>query len=89
MERDEIKKQIYEAIVNVKNMEPDRNKESLTLVHDLSFDSIDLVDLLFEVEKLTGVSITVGDLISYLKSVPGERIQHLTIAHIINYVCEH
>ena len=89
MERDDVKKQVYTAIVSVKNFEPDKNNESLSLVHDLSFDSIDLVDLLFEVEKLTGVSITVGDLSSYLKSVPGERIQHITIAHIINYVCEH
>lgn len=73
VERTEIKQQITAVLVDLFDVEPDMVTEEAELYSDLDIDSIDAVDMVVELKKITGKKIkpedfksvkTVGDVIN-------------------------
>jgi acyl carrier protein len=71
---------------NVKGDVSEGENDNLRITQDLGFESIDVVDLLFEVEQLSGIMITFGDLNIYIKARTGGRFQNLTVKDLIDYL---
>ena len=86
MEENKNRMIIYAALKNVKGNSYKQEDDHLKIIEDLGFESIDVVDLLFEIEQLSGVVITLGDLTSFLKSNSSGRFQNLKIKDLIDYL---
>lgn len=77
MTRDEIKKQVIAIIVDKLGKEEKDITENSTFVQDLGADSLDIVELIMEFEKVFNLTIpdedadkisTVGDAINYIET---------------------
>ncbi len=58
---------VKEAVVEALALDDDEVTPDSTLMDDLGAESIDLLDILFRVEKSTGVKIEAGDLGDYIQ----------------------
>jgi acyl carrier protein len=78
MEKDELHKQVSEAMARLFDLDPKAIQPGAHLYEDLDLDSIDAIDLLAELQKLTGRKIapedfqhvrTVGDIVNALHHI--------------------
>src|SRR5215217_6933948 len=67
MTRDEIDSAVKEAVVEALALDEDEVQDDSTLMEDLGAESIDLLDILFRVERATGVKIQASDLGEYMQ----------------------
>ncbi len=58
----EVLDRVYEALVEALGVDPQELGEQTTLVGDLGADSVDLLDISYEIEKRTGCEINLEDL---------------------------
>jgi len=58
---------VKEAVVEALALDDDEVTEDATLMDDLGAESIDLLDILFRIEKSTGVKIEASDLGDYIQ----------------------
>ena len=86
MEENKNRALVYTALKNVKGNTYKQEDDHLKIIEDLGFESIDVIDLLFEIEQLSGVVITLGDLTAFLKSHSEGRFQNLKIKDLIEYL---
>lgn len=85
------KETIFEAVLQAVENVTGRPKKDITLqtrlIRDLRLESIDTVDLLFEIEKILSVSINLADVFQRERQTSGQKDQFdLEVGEIINYL---
>jgi acyl carrier protein len=66
--------QVREAVTEALGVEEDEVTPGATLLDELGAESIDLLDMLFRIERTTGVKIQAADLASYVQGgIPDEE----------------
>lgn len=70
-----IEKEVFRIISKTKKIQPDRLQVDKRLSQDFGFDTVDLVDIILEVEKNFHITIpdevpinTVGDFVNYVSA---------------------
>src|SRR3954468_5378103 len=58
---------VQEAVANALGLDDDEATPDATLMDDLGAESIDLLDILFRIERSTGVKIQASDLGEYIQ----------------------
>src|SRR3954462_2402405 len=58
---------VQEAVANALGVDEDEAAPDATLMDDLGAESIDLLDILFRIERSTGVKILAADLGAYIQ----------------------
>lgn len=72
--RDEIFPKIQSAVAEALGVDEDEVTPDATLLGDLGAESIDLLDILFRIERSVGVKIQAADLASYVQGgIPDEE----------------
>src|SRR5207245_1297113 len=64
---DNIESAVHEAVQEALALDEDEVTSESTLMDDLEAESIDLLDILFRIEKSTGVKIEAADLGEYIQ----------------------
>ena len=78
MNKDEIYEKLKERIVEQLGVNAEEIKPESTFADDLSADSLDIVELVMEIEEKFGISIPDDD---------AEKI--LTVEDVVNYINDH
>ena len=78
MNKDEIYEKLKEIIVEQLGVNAEEIKPESTFADDLSADSLDIVELVMEIEEKFGISIPDDD---------AEKI--LTVEDVVNYINDH
>jgi acyl carrier protein len=74
MTESETQKAVQEAVVGALGVSEDEAGPDATLMDDLGAESIDLLDILFRVERSTGVKIQASDLGEYIQGgIPDDK----------------
>ena len=74
MTRDEIDSAVQESVVAALGVGEDEATPDATLMGDLEAESIDLLDILFRIERKTGVKIQAADLAAHIQGgIPDEE----------------
>ncbi|RYZ86103.1 MAG: acyl carrier protein [Proteobacteria bacterium] len=84
MEKD-ANKAVYAGLIKFKASLANA-RDDQKLVSELGLESIDIVDLLFEVEQMTGVTVELSELLNFTRSQSQKRFQDLTIRDIASYI---
>ena len=72
--KDEISSAVREAVVGALGVEEDEVTPEATLLGDLGAESIDLLDILFRIERSTGVKVQASDIGEYIQGgIPDEE----------------
>src|SRR5437773_5015080 len=72
--RDEIHSAVQEAVVGALGVDEDEVTPAATLLGDLGAESIDLLDILFRLERKLGVKIQASDLAAHVQGgIPDEE----------------
>ena len=66
---DEVYEVVCDCLVKACDLERDEIEPDKTLVHDLDIDSIDMLEIVFEMERTFAISIKFGELESYAREV--------------------
>ncbi|MET0965683.1 MAG: acyl carrier protein [Nakamurella sp.] len=90
MENGDLFESVAAAVADALGSEPDEVTADSTLLGDLGAESIDLLDILFRIERSLGVKITAGELAEYVQGgIPddefgdaNEVITALGLAHL-------
>ncbi|MBT4791235.1 MAG: acyl carrier protein [Halobacteriovoraceae bacterium] len=72
MNKDQIYEKIKMAIVDCADVEQEDVKLSKTLIDDLGVDSIDMMELIYSLEKSFGVQLEIGDFEGVMSKQMGE-----------------
>jgi acyl carrier protein len=65
---------VQEAVVGALGVDEDEASPDATLMDDLGAESIDLLDILFRIERSTGIKIQAADLSTYIQGgIPDEE----------------
>ena|SRR5688572_17366880 len=74
MSRDEVSGAVQEAVVGALGVDEDEVTPEATLLGDLGAESIDLLDILFRLERKVGVKIQASDLAAHVQGgIPDEQ----------------
>ena len=74
MSTTDVHKAVQEAVVGALGVGEDEAGPDATLMDDLGAESIDLLDILFRIERSTGVKIAASDLGEYIQGgIPDDR----------------
>jgi acyl carrier protein len=74
MDQDETLAVVQEAVVAALGLDADEATPNSTLMGDLGAESIDLLDVLFRVERKTGIKIQAADLADFVQGgIPDEE----------------
>jgi acyl carrier protein len=72
--REEVDSAVKEAVAEALALDEDEVTDDATLMDDLGAESIDLLDILFRIEKSTGVKIQASDLGDHIQGgIPDEE----------------
>ena len=73
MTESELHEAVQQAVVGALGVSEDEASPDATLMDDLGAESIDLLDILFRIERATGVKIEAGDLAEHIQGgIPDE-----------------
>ena len=67
MTRDEVYPKVQTAVVEAMGVEEDEVTSDSTIMGDLGAESIDLLDILFRLERKLGVKVQASDLAAYIQ----------------------
>lgn len=76
---------VYAALETVKDV-PRSAPASSSLTRDLGLESIDIVDLFFEIEQATGKVIELNQLLSQGQTRQGRRFEDISVQDIIDFL---
>lgn len=79
---------VYAALEIVKDV-PRTSPSESSLTRDLGLESIDIVDLFFEIEQATGTVIELNQVLGQAQSKQGRRFEDISIQDIIDYLASH
>jgi acyl carrier protein len=75
MSREEISEAVQTAVVDALSASPDEVTPEATIMEDLGAESIDLLDILFRLERKVGIKIQAADLSAYVQGgIPDEEM---------------
>ena len=87
--REAIVKTVFESLETVMRVSSDHLREDTKLISDLAMESIDTIDLLFEVERRLKMSVNLSDVIQR------QQREHLSggqfdikVRELVNYIYE-
>jgi acyl carrier protein len=88
MKKEEIEKGLIEAMVLIKgnNILPLNYSDSL--VKDYGFESLDIIDLFFEIQRITGIEIDLTEMAVNIGALDGRRFNDLTIEDLLKFLFE-
>jgi acyl carrier protein len=78
--------QVEEAVRAVLNTEEGEIKMESMFRADLNTESIDFLDISFEIEKRTGVELDFPSVLKYMVEKKGAEITDLSIADVVGYL---
>lgn len=78
--------QVEEAVRAVLNTEEGEIKMESMFRSDLNTESIDFLDISFEIEKRTGVELDFPSVLKYIVEKKGAEITDLSIADVVSYL---
>ncbi|TCO44799.1 acyl carrier protein [Actinocrispum wychmicini] len=67
MSQDEVADAVRAAVAEAVGVDVDEVTDAATLTHDLGAESIDLLDMLFRIERTVGVKIEAAELAGYIQ----------------------
>jgi len=76
---------VYAALETVKDV-PRSAPSTSSLTRDLGLESIDIVDLFFEIEQATGKVIELNQLLSQGQARTGRRFEDISVQDIIDFL---
>ena len=80
---------VYAALETVKNVPRSASIDS-SLTRDLGLESIDIVDLFFEIEQSTGTVIEINQLLSQAQATSsGRRFEDISIQDVVDFLANH
>ncbi len=56
------------------------------IVSDLGFESIDIIDLFFEIQSRTGVEIDLNEIAANIGNFEGRRFEDIKVNDIVDYL---
>jgi len=75
---------VKDCIFQIKNITVSNVEQKLT--SDLRFESIDIIDLFFEIEQKTSLAIDLNEIAAELKNEKGRRFNDIKVSDIIKYL---
>lgn len=85
-DENEIFLQVEEAVRTVLNTEEGEIKMESMFRADLNTESIDFLDISFEIEKRTGVELDFPSVLKYMVEKKGAEITDLSVADLVGYL---
>lgn len=79
---------VYDSLAKVKGGVAEV-APTATLTGDLGLESIDVVDLFFEIEQATGIVVELNLLIGEMRGTRGRRFEEITIQDVVDYLDKH
>ena len=79
---------VYSALERVKGVLPSV-PITASLTRDLGLESIDVVDLLFEIEQSSGVVIELSQIVGEMSGTTGRRYAELSIQDLVDKLNAH
>ncbi|MFH8366949.1 acyl carrier protein [Streptomyces sp. NPDC018031] len=74
MDRTQISEAVHQAVIEAVGAEPEEVRPEVTLLDELGAESIDLLDILFRLERSLGVKIQAAQLAEYVQGgIPDEE----------------
>jgi acyl carrier protein len=74
MTNEEIREAVFTSVAEALGIEEDEVTPEATLMNELGAESIDLLDILFRIERAIGVKIQAADLSAYVQGgIPDEK----------------
>jgi acyl carrier protein len=86
--KEELFAQVEEAVRAVLNTEEGEIKMERMFRADLNTESIDFLDISFEVEKRTGVELDFPSVLNYMTNKKGTAITDLSISDLVDYLSD-
>lgn len=77
---------VYAALASVKGVSPEAPPTS-SLTKDLGLESIDVVDLFFEIEQACGIVVELNQVISHSQG-KARRFDEITVEDLVAYLAE-
>lgn len=76
MNKKEVNKIVNESLIDVLDLEEDEIYENATLLGDLGAESLDLLDVLFRIERKTGTKVSMQDIQDMIQgAIPEEELE--------------
>ena len=88
MTKEEIEKGLTEAMVLVKGAEVLPLNYKASLVQGYGFESLDIIDLFFEVQRITGIEIDLTEMAVKIGALEGRRFNDLTVEDLLQFLIE-
>lgn len=82
----EIFTRVEKAVSTVLNTKPGEIKSESTFRGDLGAESIDMIDISFEIEKQTGKELDFKEVVEYLKKTKGDTFKDISVGDLVNYI---
>jgi len=88
MNREEVFTKVSDSIRTVLNKQPDDIKGPAKIMGDLGAESIDFLDISFELENSLGFDVDFKEIISTLRISDGNESRNdLTMDEVVNFIC--
>ncbi len=84
----EIFAQVEEAVRTVLNTEEGEITMDSMFRADLDTESIDFLDITYEIEKRTGVELDFQEVVKYLNEKKGEEVTDISPRDLVGYIIE-
>lgn len=85
MSENKAREAVYSALEAVKGV-PATAPAEASLTGDLGLESIDIVDLFFEIEQATGVVIELNLMVASVRDGAKRRFDEITIQDVVDYL---
>lgn len=86
MQEQEILSKVEAAVANVLNTKAGEVNAGSKFREDLGAESIDMIDISFEIEKQTGKELDFKEVLEFLKKSKGEEVKDITVGDLVTYI---
>ena len=78
--------QVEEAVRTVLNTEEGEIKMESMFRADLGAESIDMLDISYEIEKLTGVELDFQEVLDFMNEKKGKEVTDISVDDLVDYI---
>lgn len=82
----EIFARVEKAVSTVLNTKPGEITTDSKFREDLGAESIDMIDISFEIEKQTGKELDFKEVVTYLRQTKGDTFKDISIGDLVSYI---
>jgi acyl carrier protein len=86
MQTEQLFNQVATAVGGVLNTKPGEIKPESRFREDLGAESIDMIDISFEIEKATGKELDFKQVIDYLNKAKGASVKDISVSDLVTYL---